>query len=202
MSIFTPQWVRDAVFYQIFPDRFAASARVHKPGPLEPWETPPTTTGFKGGDLLRVAEHLDHLVALGVNAIYFNPIFQSASNHRYHTYDYMAVDPLLGGDAALRELLDACHARGIRVVLDGVFNHAGRGFWPFNHVMEVGWDSPYRDWFYFDEDVGPGARSGRTATPGPTSSTSPRRPGSAPRAWTLSASSATAPGGTCRRSRS
>jgi cyclomaltodextrinase / maltogenic alpha-amylase / neopullulanase len=153
VSIVTPAWVRDAVFYQIFPDRFAASTRVHKPGPLEPWETPPTTTGFKGGDLLGVAEHLDHLVALGVNAIYFNPIFQSASNHRYHTYDYMAVDPLLGGDAALRELLDACHARGIRVVLDGVFNHASRGFWPFNHVMEVGWDSPYRDWFYFDEEA-------------------------------------------------
>ena len=158
MSILTPAWVRDAVFYQIFPDRFAASARVHKPGPLEAWETPPTTTGFKGGDLLGVAEHLDHLVALGVNAIYFNPIFQSASNHRYHTYDYMAVDPLLGGDAALRELLDTCHARGIRVVLDGVFNHASRGFWPFNHVMEVGWDSPYRDWFHFDEEA---LRAGR-----------------------------------------
>jgi len=158
VSIVTPTWVRDAVFYQIFPDRFAASARVHKPGPLEPWETPPTTTGFKGGDLLGVIEHLEHLVALGVNAIYFNPIFQSASNHRYHTYDYMAVDPLLGGDAALRELLDACHARGIRVVLDGVFNHASRGFWPFNHVMEVGWDSPYRDWFYFDQEA---LRAGR-----------------------------------------
>jgi len=158
VSILTPAWVRDAVFYQIFPDRFAASARVHKPGPLEAWETPPTTTGFKGGDLLGVAEHLDHLVALGVNAIYFNPIFQSASNHRYHTYDYMAVDPLLGGDAALRELLDTCHARGIRVVLDGVFNHASRGFWPFNHVMEVGWDSPYRDWFHFDEEA---LRAGR-----------------------------------------
>ncbi|HSW42434.1 MAG TPA: glycoside hydrolase family 13 protein, partial [Patescibacteria group bacterium] len=158
MSIVTPAWVRDAVFYQIFPDRFAASARVPKPGPLESWEAPPTATGFKGGDLLGVAEHLDHLVGLGVNAIYFNPIFKSASNHRYHTYDYMAVDPLLGGDAALRELLDACHARGIRVVLDGVFNHASRGFWPFNHVMEVGWDSPYRDWFYFDQDA---LRSGR-----------------------------------------
>ena len=74
-----------------------------------------------------VAEHLDHLVDLGVTAIYLNPIFSSASNHRYHTFDYLAVDPLLGGDAALRELLDAAHARGIRVVLDAVFNHASRG---------------------------------------------------------------------------
>ncbi len=151
MAIDTPAWVRDSIFYQIFPDRFAASARVVKPGPLEPWDSPPTVHGFKGGDLLGVVEHLDHLERLGINAIYFNPIFQSASNHRYHTYDYMAVDPLLGGDAALRELLGAAHARGIRVVLDGVFNHASRGFWPFHHVLETGRSSPYRDWFYLND---------------------------------------------------
>ena len=97
MNIETPSWVRDAVFYQIFPDRFATSERVRKPGPLEPWHAPPTHSGLKGGDLLGVLEHLDHLSALGVNAVYFNPVFQSASNHRYHTYDYMTVDPVLGG---------------------------------------------------------------------------------------------------------
>ena len=148
-----PAWVRDAVFYQIFPDRFAPSERVPKPGYLEPWASPPTAHGFKGGDLLGVAEHLDHLVDLGVTALYFNPIFQSASNHRYHTYDYYAVDPLLGGNAAFRELLDAAHGRGIRVVIDGVFNHASRGFWPFHHVLETGRASPYRGWFYFDEEA-------------------------------------------------
>jgi cyclomaltodextrinase len=153
VPIETPDWVRDAVFYQIFPDRFARSDRVPKPGHLESWDSPPTVHGFKGGDLLGVAEHLDYLAELGVTALYFNPIFQSASNHRYHTYDYMAVDPLLGGDAALRELLDTAHARGMRVVLDGVFNHASRGFWPFNHVMETGAASPYRDWFYFDQEA-------------------------------------------------
>jgi neopullulanase len=151
VAVDTPAWVRDAIFYQIFPDRFAASARVVKPGPLEPWDSPPTVHGFKGGDLLGVVEHLDYLERLGINAIYFNPIFQSASNHRYHTYDYLAVDPLLGGDAALRELLEAAHGRGMRVVLDGVFNHASRGFWPFHHVMETGRSSPYRDWFYLKE---------------------------------------------------
>jgi cyclomaltodextrinase / maltogenic alpha-amylase / neopullulanase len=145
-----PEWVQDAVFYQVFPDRFARSGRVDAPGPLEPWDSPPTVYGFKGGDLLGIVDHLDHIQALGANALYLNPIFQSASNHRYHTYDYLAVDPLLGGDAALRELLDACHARGMRVVLDGVFNHASRGFWPFNHVMETGAASPYVDWFFFD----------------------------------------------------
>jgi neopullulanase len=153
VPIVTPDWVRDAVFYQIFPDRFAKSERVPKSGHLEAWESPPTVHGFKGGDLLGVVEHLDYLAELGITALYFNPIFQSASNHRYHTYDYLAVDPLLGGDAALRELLDAAHARGMRVVLDGVFNHAGRGFWPFNHVMETGAASPYRDWFHFDQEA-------------------------------------------------
>jgi neopullulanase len=149
----TPAWVRDAVFYQIFPDRFAASARVPKPGPLEAWDAPPTHDGFKGGDLLGVAEHLDHIESLGVNAIYLTPVFQSASNHRYHTYDYLAVDPLLGGDAALRELLDRAHERDIRVILDGVFNHTGRGFWPFHHVLETGAGSPYRHWFHLDQDA-------------------------------------------------
>jgi glycosidase len=124
----TPEWVQDAVFYQIFPDRFAKSERVPKPSNLEPWDSPPTVHGFKGGDLLGVAERLDYLQELGITAIYFNPIFQSAANHRYHTHDYYHVDPILGGDAAFRELLDEAHRRGIRVVLDGVFNHASRGF--------------------------------------------------------------------------
>jgi cyclomaltodextrinase len=158
VSVDTPAWVRDATFYQIFPDRFASSERVRKPGAIEAWDTPPTTHGFKGGDLLGIADRLDYLEDLGVNAIYMTPIFQSASNHRYHTYDYFKVDPLLGGDAALRELLDRAHARGMRVVLDGVFNHTGRGFWPFHHILEAGAASPYRDWFLLDADVLAGDR--------------------------------------------
>lgn len=143
----TPAWVRDAVFYQIFPDRFARSETLHKPGNLETWDSPPTSEGFKGGDLIGVVEHLDYLVDLGINAIYFNPVFQSAANHRYHTYDYYNVDPLLGGNSALRTLLDEAHKRGIRVILDGVFNHASRGFFQFNDILENGPFSPYLDWF-------------------------------------------------------
>lgn len=143
-----PDWVQDAVFYQIFPDRFARSERVPKPSNLEPWDSPPTHHGFKGGDLLGVAERLDYLMDLGVNAIYFNPIFQSTANHRYHTHDYYQVDPILGGNAAFREMLAACHDRGIRVVLDGVFNHASRGFFQFNHILENEESSPYVDWFH------------------------------------------------------
>lgn len=146
-TVVTPEWVKDAVFYQIFPDRFARSERVVKPNNLEAWDAPPTSYGFKGGDLLGIAEHLDYLEDLGITAIYLNPIFQSASNHRYHTHDYLRVDPLLGGDRALRELLDAAHARGMRIILDGVFNHASRGFFQFNHILECGPQSPYLDWF-------------------------------------------------------
>ncbi|MGB4594385.1 MAG: glycoside hydrolase family 13 protein [Anaerolineaceae bacterium] len=144
----TPDWVKNAVFYQIFPDRFAASAQVVKPGNLEPWDATPTTKGFKGGDLMGVVEKIDYLVDLGITAIYFNPIFQSASNHRYHTHDYYRVDPLLGGDAAFDLLIEEAHKRNIHVVLDGVFNHASRGFFQFNHILECEEKSPYIDWFH------------------------------------------------------
>ncbi|RLC85542.1 MAG: alpha-amylase [Chloroflexi bacterium] len=153
MDIITPEWAKDAVFYQIFPDRFARSERVPKPANLEAWDSPPTNYGFKGGDLLGVTERLGYLQELGITAIYFNPIFQSTANHRYHTHDYYRVDPILGGNEAFRELLDAAHARGIRVVLDGVFNHASRGFYQFNHALENGAASPYLDWFHFDEKL-------------------------------------------------
>jgi cyclomaltodextrinase / maltogenic alpha-amylase / neopullulanase len=153
MTITTPDWVRDAIFYQIFPDRFAKSRRVPKKGlKLERWESAPNPYGFKGGDLLGIVEHLDYLQDLGINAIYLNPVTASASNHRYHTYDYFKIDPLLGGEAAFRELLDAAHARGIRIVPDGVFNHASRGIWQFHHVLENGDGSPYVDWFHFNPD--------------------------------------------------
>ena len=143
----TPIWVHNAVFYQIFPDRFAFSQEVVKPTNLEKWDLPPTVYGFKGGDLLGVLEKLDYLQDLGINAIYFNPIFQSACSHRYHTHDYYQVDPLLGGNTAFARLLKEAHRRGIRIVLDGVFNHASRGFFQFNHILENGPASPYIDWF-------------------------------------------------------
>jgi cyclomaltodextrinase len=142
-----PTWVKDAIFYQIFPERFARSERLTKPANLESWESPPTRHSFKGGDFLGILEHLDYLEDLGITAIYFNPIFQSAANHRYHTHDYYTVDPILGGNRAFAQFMDAARQRGMRVVLDGVFNHASRGFLQFNHIMENGEQSPYLDWF-------------------------------------------------------
>ncbi|AFZ65632.1 glycoside hydrolase family 13 protein [Deinococcus peraridilitoris] len=146
----TPDWVKDAVFYQIFPDRFAFSERLPKPAHLQAWGDKPHPHKYQGGDLLGVIERLDHLVDLGVNAIYFCPVFRSASNHRYHTHDYFQVDPMLGGNEALRELIDAAHARGLKVVLDGVFNHASRGFFQFNDILENGEHSAYLDWFHIE----------------------------------------------------
>ena len=143
----TPSWVKNAVFYQIFPDRFANSSAVIKPGNLESWEDLPPNMGSKAA-IFEVCWNTSITWKISASPRYtFNPIFQSACNHRYHTHDYYRVDPLLGGDAALRQLLDAAHARGIRIVLDGVFNHASRGFFQFNHILEVGVKSPYIDWF-------------------------------------------------------
>ena len=151
MQITTPDWVKHAVFYQIFPDRFARSHQprsfVAKSIPLEPWDALPTQQSYKGGDLWGVVEKLDYLQDLGIDAIYFTPIFQSACNHRYHTHDYYQVDPLLGGNQAFLELLEECHRREIKVVLDGVFNHASRGFFFFNDILENGPYSPWLDWF-------------------------------------------------------
>jgi len=149
MTIRTPEWVKHAIFYQIFPDRFFRSPRTKHPNGMQfkPWGSSPTEQGFQGGNLNGIVERLDYLQDLGVTAIYLNPIFASASNHRYHTYDYTQVDPLLGGNQALRQLLDAAHARNMHVVLDGVFNHASRGVWAFHHILENGANSPYIDWF-------------------------------------------------------
>lgn len=151
MAIHTPDWVKHAVFYQIFPDRFAKGQQLHKrllkSAAWEGWDDVPTLQGYKGGDLWGVIEQLDYLEDLGINAIYFTPIFQSASNHRYHTHDYYQVDPLLGGNTAFLELLEAAHQRGIKVVLDGVFNHASRGFFCFHDILENGPHSPWLDWF-------------------------------------------------------
>ncbi|MFY7805791.1 MAG: glycoside hydrolase family 13 protein [Limnoraphis robusta] len=151
MNIQTPDWVKQAVFYQIFPDRFAKSEKSRSEFLMMPnweeWDTPPTVQGYKGGDLWAVIEKLDYIQDLGINAIYFTPIFQSACNHRYHTHDYYQVDPILGGNKALKALLDAAHERHIKIVLDGVFNHASRGFFFFNDILENGPYSPWLNWF-------------------------------------------------------
>ena len=122
-----PEWVPDAVFYQIFPDRFRNADPSNDPPETVAWGSPPDRETFQGGDLLGVIEGLAHLGALGVTALYLNPIFTAGTNHRYDTWDYFSVDPHLGDVGTLRELVSEAHLLGIRVILDGVFNDCGDG---------------------------------------------------------------------------
>jgi alpha-glucosidase len=124
-----PPWVRDQVFYQVFPDRFARAGALHRPG-LEAWGTVPDPrrggSALYGGDLPGLTAQLPYLhEELGVTALYLNPVFASPSNHRYDTSDYTQVDALLGGNTALVALRQATRARGMRLVLDAVVNHTG-----------------------------------------------------------------------------
>ncbi|MBF8256878.1 MAG: alpha amylase catalytic region [Anaerolineales bacterium] len=143
-----PVWVQDAVFYQIFPDRFANGDPANDPPAVQPWGSPPTITGFQGGDLRGIVEHFDYLTDLGVTALYLNPIFAAGSNHRYNTSDYHAIDDRLGTLGDFTRLIEQAHARGLRVVLDGVFNHTGRAFFAFRDLLDHGEASAYRDWYH------------------------------------------------------
>jgi glycosidase len=143
-----PHWVPDSIFYQIFPDRFANGDLSNDPPNVVPWGTPPNNWHFQGGDLRGIINHFGYLLDLGINAIYLNPVFHSSSNHRYNTTDYYKIDPKLGAQKDLLALFDLAHRNGVRVVLDGVFNHCGRGFFAFADVLENQDKSPYRDWFH------------------------------------------------------
>ena len=143
----TPGWALGSVIYQIFPDRFANGDTTNDPVGSEPWGSPPTARGFQGGDLNGIVDRLDYLERLGVDVIYLNPVFLSPSTHRYDTVDYHQVDPHLGGDEALRELVEATHRRGIKVIIDASFNHCHPRFFAFQDLLVKGRQSEYVDWF-------------------------------------------------------
>ncbi|MUK89001.1 alpha-glycosidase [Ornithinibacillus sp. L9] len=144
-----PSWVKDTVWYQIFPERFAnGDSNLDPDGTLEWGSTDPSPTNFFGGDFQGVIDHLDHLVELGIGGIYFTPIFKAYSNHKYDTIDYMEIDPQFGDKETFRSLVQECHKRGIRVMLDAVFNHSGYYFPPFQDVLKNGEESIYKDWFH------------------------------------------------------
>ena len=143
-----PNWTKDAVFYQVFPDRFCRSAKYKAVGKFVDWDTLPTRENMFGGNLAGICEKLDYIASLGVNAIYLCPIFKSNSNHRYHTVDYFEIDPVLGTLRDFDKLVKKAHKLGLRVILDGVFNHCSRGFFQFNSLMELGKNSPYVNWFH------------------------------------------------------
>ena len=131
----TPDWLHDAVFYQIFPDRFANGDRSNDPSGVVPWNSEPTRDNFFGGDLRGIVEHLDHIRELGANALYLTPIFQADTNHRYDAEDYFSIDRRLGTDPDFVEFVNEAHRRGMRIVLDAVLNHCGRTHPAFQDVI-------------------------------------------------------------------
>jgi glycosidase len=143
-----PDWIHEAIFYQIFPDRFANGDPGNDPVNVQAWGAEPNQKAYQGGDLSGIIQNLDYLSDLGVNAIYLNPIFHSTANHRYHTVDFKKIDPLLGTLDDFKNLIEEAHKRNIRIILDGVFNHCGRGFFAFADVLENEETSPYKDWFH------------------------------------------------------
>lgn len=149
-----PEWARGAFFYQIFVDRFFNGDPSNDPEGCLPWparSTEPVPRGpgvFFGGDLEGVAAKLPYLAQLGVDAVYLTPIFRSPSNHKYDTEDYFEVDPSFGTAGTLARLVQEAHRRGIRVLLDLVFNHSGERFFAFRDLLARGPASAYRDWYF------------------------------------------------------
>lgn len=145
-----PSWIHDAVFYQIFPDRFFNGNKENDPDNIKDWDSEPTFTSYFGGDLEGINQKLDYLQDLGVNALYLNPIFLSTSPHGYNTSDYFKIEPRLGSEQDFRRLVEQIHERGMHIILDGVFNHTGRGFFAFVDILENGEQSPYFDWYHIN----------------------------------------------------
>ncbi|EKA05025.1 alpha amylase [Enterococcus sp. GMD3E] len=144
-----PEWVKETVWYQIFPERFANGDKANDPEHTLPWgRKDPDREDFFGGDLQGVRDHLDYLTDLGVNGIYFCPIFKATSNHKYDTIDYYEVDPAFGDKKLLKNLIDEAHKRGIRIMFDAVFNHMGVHSPQWQDVLKNGEKSIYKDWFH------------------------------------------------------
>lgn len=148
--IMVPNWVEKTVLYQIFPERFDNGDPSNDHPNKVAWDAKPQYYTFHGGDLAGVRKHLGYLKSLGIGTVYFNPIFEGPSNHHYETFDYYKVDPHLGTNAELASLTKDLHAAGIKVILDGVFNHSGTGFAPFKDVVASGEASKFKNWFFIN----------------------------------------------------
>lgn len=148
----TPNWVKQTVWYQIFPERFANGDVTNDPKGTLPWGSKtPDREDFFGGDLRGIIDHLDYLEDLGVNGLYFTPIFKAKSNHKYDTIDYLEVDPHFGDKETFKKLVQKAHAKGIRIMLDAVFNHLGDFSEQWQDVITHGEKSRYKDWFHISE---------------------------------------------------
>ena len=149
-----PDWVYGSVMYQVFPERFANGRSEINPENTVEWGSVPTRLDFQGGDLYGVIDKLDHIESLGVNILYLNPIFLSGSTHKYDSWDHFKVDPTLGGDDGLRDLISNCHDRNIKVILDCSLNHVHPRHFAFQDIVKNGENSEYKNWFtIFDYPV-------------------------------------------------
>ncbi|MEH6992575.1 alpha-glycosidase [Neobacillus drentensis] len=147
-----PEWVKDTVWYQIFPERFAKGNKETDPEGVVPWGSEdPTPTNFFGGDIEGVIQNIPYLKKLGISGIYFTPIFKAFSNHKYDTIEYMEIDPQFGTKDTFKELVETCHQNGIKIMLDAVFNHSGFFFPQFQDVLEKGEYSRFKNWFHIHE---------------------------------------------------
>ncbi|ACL70365.1 alpha-glycosidase [Halothermothrix orenii] len=143
----TPDWVKDAVFYHIFPERFYNGDPSNDPRGVSPWGGKPGRKSFFGGDLEGIIKKLDYIESLGVKAIYLTPVFKSPSNHKYNIDDYFQIDPHFGDLETARRMVIEAHRRGIKIIFDAVFNHCGYDFFAFKDVRQKGEKSQYKDWF-------------------------------------------------------
>lgn len=144
-----PEWAKAAVIYQIFPDSFATSRKfISKVNNAIEHTSGEVCKSRNGGTIKGITENLDYLSDLGINCIYLNPIFSAGAYHKYDTIDYFTVDPCFGDNDTFKEFVQECHKRNIKVMLDGVFNHSGAGFFAFKDIMKNGESSRYKDWYY------------------------------------------------------
>lgn len=149
-----PDWVHDAVIYNIFPDSFATKKGfITGAGTETTYKNDKMTEAVKtkgrlGGTIKGISENVDYLKDLGINCIYINPLFAAGEYHKYDTIDYFSVDPNFGTNEDFREMVKTLHANGIRVITDGVFNHCGWNFFAFDDVIRNQEKSKYVDWFY------------------------------------------------------
>ena len=147
-----PDWLKHGCVYNIFPDSFADGKRAISDQASEIiMESGAVSRSNHGGTIKGITANLDYIQELGCNCLYLNSIFAAASYHKYDTIDYMQIDPCLGTNDDLKELVESAHARGMKVILDGVFNHCGSQFFAFRDVVEKGKDSSYLNWFYHIE---------------------------------------------------
>lgn len=146
-----PEWSTRQIYYQIFPERFFNGDSSTDPCDTVAWGSVPTRENFMGGDLEGIKKKLSYISELGATCIYLTPVFEAPSNHKYDTVNYYRVDPHFGTNETLKQLVVEAHRLGIKVVLDGVFNHCGFYWPPFQDVIEKGPASKYRDWFFIGE---------------------------------------------------